>query len=212
MALLMMVAGISFIGHDWNTGSMTNQLLFSPRRGRVWVTKALAVTVPSIVLAAVMLGLWWLGLWTAAHAEGIRIQPAVAGLARDQVVVGSLMAGGAALGGYVLTMLLRSTVASLGLLFLLTAVVPFVVTAAGLSRAEPWLPHANVAAVALDGYRYYDDSSLPAECSSPQGPPRGVSCDGEQVVGRTHGTAYLGGGLAVLGLASFVSFRRRDVP
>ena len=40
VTLLMLLAGTTFAGHDWNTGSMSNQLLFEPRRARVWVAKA----------------------------------------------------------------------------------------------------------------------------------------------------------------------------
>ena len=39
----MLLLGTTFAGHDWNTGSMSNQLLFEPRRERVWLAKALAV-------------------------------------------------------------------------------------------------------------------------------------------------------------------------
>ena len=43
LAGLMMLVGTTFAGHDWNTGSMSNQLLFEPRRLRVWAAKGLAV-------------------------------------------------------------------------------------------------------------------------------------------------------------------------
>ena len=29
---MMLLVGTTFAGHDWNTGSMSNQLLFEPRR------------------------------------------------------------------------------------------------------------------------------------------------------------------------------------
>ena len=40
---LMVIAGCTFVGADWASGSMTNQLLFVPRRTRVWLAKAGAV-------------------------------------------------------------------------------------------------------------------------------------------------------------------------
>ena len=45
----LLLAGTTFVGHDWNTGSMSNQLLFEPRRGRIWTAKALAVTLMALV-------------------------------------------------------------------------------------------------------------------------------------------------------------------
>ena len=45
VALMMLLAGTTFVGHDWNTGSMSNQLLFEPRRTRVWTAKAIAVAL-----------------------------------------------------------------------------------------------------------------------------------------------------------------------
>ena len=43
VSMVLLLAGTTFAGHDWNTGSMSNQLLFEPRRERVWLAKALAV-------------------------------------------------------------------------------------------------------------------------------------------------------------------------
>ena len=37
--LLLVLVGTTFVGHDWNSGSMSNQLLFEPRRLRVWAAK-----------------------------------------------------------------------------------------------------------------------------------------------------------------------------
>ena len=46
VTLVMLLAGTTFAGHDWNTGSMGNQLLFEPRRARVWGAKLAAVSSP----------------------------------------------------------------------------------------------------------------------------------------------------------------------
>ncbi len=43
LAGLLMLLGTTFAGADWNSGSMSNQLLFEPRRLRVWAAKAAAV-------------------------------------------------------------------------------------------------------------------------------------------------------------------------
>jgi len=56
LAALAMLIGTTFVGHDWNSGSMSNQLLFEPRRRRVWLAKALAVLCCGLVTGAVVLG------------------------------------------------------------------------------------------------------------------------------------------------------------
>ena len=43
LTALLLLVGTTFVGHDWNSGSMSNQLLFEARRGRVWAAKAVAV-------------------------------------------------------------------------------------------------------------------------------------------------------------------------
>ena len=32
LTMLLVLVGTTFVGHDWNSGSMSNQLLFEPRR------------------------------------------------------------------------------------------------------------------------------------------------------------------------------------
>lgn len=167
--LLLVLAGTTFVGHDWNTGSMSNQLLFEPRRGRVWATKAAA-----LVLVAGLLG-------TAVLA---------------------------ALAGYALTMLFRSTVATVGVLFALAVASGALLGIVGQSSAR-WTPPLNVLAVVQDGASYYDESSVPPECFTGQGGPE---CDGERTISATDGGLYLGTGLLVVVVASVVSFRHRDVP
>ena len=51
----MVIAGCTFVGADWASGSMTNQLLFVPRRTRVWLAKAAAVTIWSGAFALVVI-------------------------------------------------------------------------------------------------------------------------------------------------------------
>ena len=48
LIVCLVLVGTTFAGHDWNTGSMSNQLLFEPRRLRVWASKATAVALLSV--------------------------------------------------------------------------------------------------------------------------------------------------------------------
>ena len=71
VAVLMLLAGTTFVGHDWSSGSMSNQLLFESRRLRVWFAKAIAVGLLALVVGAISLVLLWGGLWTVAQQRGL---------------------------------------------------------------------------------------------------------------------------------------------
>ena len=200
LSVLMLLAGTTFAGHDWNTGSMSNQLLFEPRRVRVWLAKLLAVGTVAGTLAAVVLLAHWTGLYAVASARDL-VQPehAVAA-AYKQAVLGTLLVGAAGLLGYGLTMLLRSTVGTLGLLLGAT-VSGAVAVSAGVESAERVLPWGNFAAFVVGRYDYYVYSDcFTAECN----PVRHIERSGAAV--------YFLVVLAVVLAASVASFRVRDVP
>ena len=70
-----MLVGTTFAGHDWNTGSMSNQLLFEPRRLRVWMAKGAAVLLTGLVVGAVVLALFWGGAALLASSRDITAAP-----------------------------------------------------------------------------------------------------------------------------------------
>src|SRR5688572_5439519 len=78
MGLLMLV-GTTFAGADWNSGSMSNQLLFEPRRARVWLSKAAGVLALSLTTAAVLMAGFGGGLLLLANSRGIEVPPEVPG-------------------------------------------------------------------------------------------------------------------------------------
>lgn len=202
MTLLALILGTTFAGADWASGSMSNQLLFESRRTRLWLAKAGSATLGGMVLAVVGTALFW-GLYAGLAA--VR-DVSMAGLAGD---VGALalrttvFAGAAALMGFAVTMLFRSTVACLGLLLagavggsVLMSVLPF-------DDPERWMFHANAAAILQDGYEYW--------------PSGGYSCVGDcssvmLTLSLTHGAVYYAVLLAIVSVLSIASFRRRDVP
>ena len=77
-----MVMGATFSGADWSSGAMGTQLVFEPRRLRVWVAKAAAVVVSTTLAAAVLMAVFWGALY------------AVAGRRVAQVTDGDFPAGG----------------------------------------------------------------------------------------------------------------------
>lgn len=204
LAALAVIVGTTYAGADWATGSMSNQLLFEPRRRRVWLAKAAAVALGCAVVAAVLLAAFWAALLLAAEARDI-VTPAaaresIAWLSARGVVLASL----AGLGGYALTMLLRSTVATLALLFAYTAGGEAILALAPLDRPGLWSLANNVFAWIRDGVRVFDDSVV---CTPDQ-----PACTQEFLVSLDHAAAYLGALLLLALVASVLSFGRRDVP
>lgn len=213
VALIALLVGTTFIGHDWNTGSMSNQLLFDPRRLRVWAAKAVAITLATGVMAAIGLTAFWLLLasrfWTADAPipDGVLLD----GL--QQGWRGAGIAALAALMGFAITMLSRSTVFTLGLL-LGVAVAGGLLIAFLVDDPGPIDPATNVSAVIQDGTTYYVD--VPESCYSDPGfdgsGGGAPECESERFRSLDQGLGYLGIVTPIVLAASAYSYRRRDVP
>lgn len=201
---LLIIVGATFAGSDWQTGSMGNQLLFEPRRGRVWLAKALAVLVGGLVAAGLLITGFWVALTLVADARGLAPSAEVLRDIRWSAARGTLLAGAAALGGYALTMLLRRTIATVAVLFTYAAGGEALVVALPMERAPDWSLANNVLAWARGGTRVFDGD---IRCA-----PSLEVCDQSYRLGLGHGAAYLGVLLAVTLLVSLLAFRRRDVP
>jgi len=203
LTLVMLLAGTTFAGHDWNTGSLGNQLIFEPRRARVWIAKLAAVVLAGGGLALGVLMAYWTGVYAVASARDVPIPDHAMVAAYKQAVLGTLFVGGGAGFGYALTMLLRSTVGTLGLLFATGFLGIVVVGALGIESAEQVMPWGNYVAYTVGGYTYYDYDA----CFQPR-----PGCNPAHLIDRLHGTVYFLVILAAVGSASFLSFVRRDVP
>ena len=201
---LLIICGATFAGGDWASGSVSNQLLFRPRRNQVWLAKAGAVLLGAAVASAVLLGGFWLVLWLTAESRGIVTPGEVLSDIRWTSLRGVALATAGALGGFALTMLLRSTVATLAVLFAYVVGGEALVLALPLEKASQWSLSNSVLAWVNDGLRVYDEDIVCA-------PGRG-GCDQSYVLGLAHGATYLAVLLGLAVAASVVSFRRRDVP
>lgn len=211
LTALLLLVGTTFVGHDWNSGSMSNQLLFEARRGRVWAAKALAVTLVGLLTAVVVSTAYWLAMWATMQLRDIPVADGGLVDTMSYALRGAGFAAAAALGGYALTMLFRSTVATVGVLFGVAIAGGIVIATLGLG--EQWQPQKNVSAIVKNGTTYYVD--VPESCYSGRvfrEPEPNSECDSERDLSAWHGLGYYG--VALLGTvgASLVSFRRRDVP
>ncbi len=213
LTLLVMLAGTTFAGHDWNSGSISNQLLFEPRRGRVWAAKGLVVLLASFVTSAVVSAAFWLVLWLVVRSRDLPVPDGVLVDCLELALRGSVFAAVAALGAFAMTMLFRSTVATLGILFAVVLAGSLFFAALGVS--ERWFPHTNVAAVVKDGTQYYVE--VPERCNTDEllrrgEPSEGSECARQRELSLADGSLYYGVLLLGAGSASVLSFRRRDVP
>jgi hypothetical protein len=207
LTMLMLLIGTTFVGHDWNSGSMSNQLLFQPRRMRVWAVKGAAVLLAGLLVTGVVLGAYWTGLWLIARHRGLHLHDGAVTDAYQQALLGALLAACAGLGGYALTMLFRSTVATLGVLFAVAIAGPLLITLLGFPGHQQLMPQNNFAAVMRDGFRT-PDYDRPGCFVNPGRQPEGCVVR----ISTAGGASYFGGLLLLAGVPSLLSFRRRDVP
>lgn len=208
LAGLLMLTATTFVGADWNSGSMSNQLLFEPRRLRIWAAKGLAVAVTAAATTAAVLAAFWGGVAALASSREVQTAAVVVDRIQGSSVRAVVFVAAAVLGAYAVTMLFRSTVFTLGALFAVAVVSGIVLATLGIS--EEWWPHTNVAAVIFDGASYYRE--VPELCFQRGAPPEGLDCRQQGRVGLGQASVYLGSFLAVAVALSLASFRRRDVP
>lgn len=201
---LLIVAGATFAGADWASGSISNQLLFQPRRAAVWLAKAVAVLAGAAVTAAVVLAGFWVALAVTADARGIPVPEAAVTDIWWTSARGVALAAFAAVGAFALTMLLRSTVGTLAVLFAYAVAGEALILALPIAHPGDWSLANNVFAWIEGGTKVFD---LEVTCR-----PGLESCESAYVLGMWQGAAYLLVLLLLAAVVSVLSFRRRDVP
>jgi len=204
LAGIAIIIGATFAGADWASGSMGNQLLFRPRRLQVWWAKAVAVALGVTAAAAVVLAMQWGAYWATAAIRDVGHSPGFVDDLLSTNLRGLVLVMGGGLGGFALTMLLRSTVGTLALLFVYAVAGEALVAALPFERATQWALSNNVFAWFDDGVDVYDDS---ISCT-----PSTLECVQQYTVSLAHGAVYLGVMLAVAVALSLLLYRRRDVP
>jgi len=202
VAGLLVIAASTFAGSDWTSGSISTQLLFEPRRGRVWVAKGLAVALASGVAAIVTLGGFWLAMYLVAVDRGVPHGSDVMADVGWQLLRAVLFCMCSAVGAYALTMLFRHSVATVSLLFAYSVggeILAFLVPVDNVGR---WTLGNNVFGWLETRMEFFDPT---ARCA------KAGDCEALQHIGHLQGGVYL---LVLLLLAlvpSVLTFRRRDV-
>ena len=206
VSLAAFMIAASFIGAEYNSGSISNWLTFIPRRAPVFWSKLLtmlgfaallgACTAVLVLAAAVVLA--------RIHNSAIESLPGLA----ETGARGVLVVVGLAVLGFCLGLVTRHTAGAIGVL-LAFLVVSFVrvgplSSLAWAQRVTPWTPEANLAAIVDRDYKYY----VPVEKMTPDG----VSIEfAEHSLSLSHGITYWALLLLVVVACSLLIFRRRDV-
>jgi hypothetical protein len=199
---LLVIAGATFVGADWVSGSLTSQLLFEPRRSRVWLAKAGAVTIGSGLVTLVALSAFWLALGVVAQARDITMPSSDVTRVVWHVVRGVALGMGAGLGAFALTLVFRHTVATLALLFVYAVGGEIAVNVLPFEGAGRWSVGNNAFGWLAPQHRYFDAT---ISCTP------GERCSSMQVMTHLEAGTFLGILLAVSVVLSLVWFSRRDV-
>lgn len=199
---LLVIAGATFAGADWASRSMRNQLIFEPRRARLWSAKAIAVGLAGAAFILVTLAGFWLTLQLVAQARELTVPDGELALVGWHVVRAVALGAGAALGAYALTMIFRHTVATLALLFLYAVGSEILVALLPAKGLAHWTIGNNVFGWLKPDFSYVD--------------PAG-KCAAYEECNPVHTLPHLDAGLFLLALlvlavvVSVASFKRRDV-
>jgi ABC-2 type transport system permease protein len=199
---LIVIAGCTFAGADWWSGSMTNQLLFESRRSKLWLAKAGAVMIGSGLITLVVLGGYWLGLGVIAQARDLGISSADVTQVLWHLLRAVVLGMGAGLGAFALTMIFRHTVATLALLFIYSVGGELVVNLLPIEGAGRWSVGNNAFGWLATHHRYFDAT---IDCTP------GERCSSMQVMTHLQAGTFLGVLLLVAVVVSLLWFRRRDV-
>jgi ABC-type transport system involved in multi-copper enzyme maturation permease subunit len=203
VAVLAFVVGASFVGAEWNAGTMQALLFWEPRRGRVLLAKAVALVAGMLTLAtvlqAIVYGLTMLTGATRGTTEGVTTGLQLATLLT--VLRGFVVVSFTALLGYGIAGLARVTGAALGVAFGWFVILENLIRAK-LPGWERFLVTNDIAAVLVkkqsvapaDGHRFDQ-----------------FGVERAYRLTATRGTVTLAVYLVLVVGAFVVTFRRRDV-
>lgn len=206
-AALLFVIGATWVGAEWSARTMMALLFWETRRLRVLGTKAFVLAVAAALVAAFAQLVWAGSAYLIADTRGVT-GPLPPDFWADAAATGGrtvLLGTLAALLGFAVAHLIRSTGAALGVAFVYFAIVE---TAVQSFRPgwSPWLLTVNAAALVLDGGTTVFVPGTAVDDTTGQ-----VVEYTERVVTNLHGGLVFGGATLVLVLLGAWLFRRRDL-
>jgi ABC-2 type transport system permease protein len=206
VAMTALMIGGSFIGAEFNSGSIANWLSFIPRRGSVYASKLITIAGFSAGLSAVAAALMIGGVVGVAYVLDVPVVklPSLFAMAGRGVLVAVALA----VLGFCIGLLGRHTAAAIGTL-LGYVFIWFVRNgifggSSWAARLTPWTPEGNISAIVTKKHLYY----VPNQTVTPDGVE---FSEIERSVSLVHGLTYWGLLLAVIIVATALVFRHRDV-
>jgi ABC-type transport system involved in multi-copper enzyme maturation permease subunit len=149
-AIIAFVIGASFIGAEWNAGTMQALLFWEPRRARVLLAKAVALVSGMVVISAALQAFCYGALLLITATRG-STEGVTAGYQTSVLLLmlrGLLIVSATALLGYAVAGLARITGAALGVAFVYFVIIENLVF--GLRPGwQRFLFSQNIAAVLL---------------------------------------------------------------
>ena len=205
--LLSLILGATFVAAEFSTGAISTWLTFEPRRVRVFVSKALVVTLATGLVALVVAWLAVAGCLaaTAVNDSVGQLTPEIwadLGNRAGRIAAG---AAGATLVGAVLGFLLRHTAAAIGVVVGWFVAIDGLLVQ-GLLRSPRWAVTVNLQAWLDAGTTYYQQGA----CTS-QSTGELVCADGTRTLSMASGGLTLVVLVAALTALALLVFRRRDV-
>ena len=205
--LLALIVGATFVAAEFSTGAIGTWLTFEPRRGRVFASKALVVTVATGAVALGVTALAVVSCWaaTAVHHSVGDMTPALWADLGDSAGRVAAAAAGAALLGAALGFLLRHTAAVIAVVIGWFVAIDGILLS-GLLHAPRWSAQLSLQAWLHAGATYYQD--IP--CTT--GPNGEVVCGAVQKsLSMTQGGLTLAVLVVLVTVAAVRVFQRRDV-
>ncbi len=203
LVALLVLAGTTFAGADWASGSMSNQLLFESRRSRIWWAKAVALAIGSLVVTVLGLAAFWVPVLVVALQRDLPISGALQAHVGWHLVRTLALGAVAAVLAYGLTMLFRHTVATVALLFGASVAAEILLSLLPFSGSGRISPSHNAFAWLLGETRYFDSSIT---C------PGVGDCERLRTLTMWPAGLLIGVVFVLVVVVSVLSFRRRDLP
>lgn len=200
VASLLIIAASAFAGSDFGSGSMSNQVLFAPGRGRLWAAKALAVGTWSAVASVLALGGFWIALYLVADSRGV---PHGSSIVREigwHLLRAVLFCVAAAVGAFALTTLFRHAVATIGLLFAYSIGGEALLALSQSDGVARWTPGNNVFGWLESRFEYFGTVRCKLD-----------DCPGSHRLTHADSGLYLLVLVVVVVAAGLLTFRRRDL-
>jgi ABC-type transport system involved in multi-copper enzyme maturation permease subunit len=199
MAFMALLAGTTFLGADFASGSLSNTLLFRPNRWHVWLAKMAATAIWLTLVAAVTVGVC-VGALALFGANSDGAQPTseqLQTLFKRGVAVMTVVVAAGVLGA-ALTTALRATIATAGIVIGYLLVGEALLRGMAQDTVTPWLASTRINAMVTSPLRLYSfDESAEEEKLT--------------LLYLWPSAAYLGVLFAVVLALCAVVFARRDV-